>query len=436
MPERSVNSSILLVLGRVLAVFVPIAVAVGIVLWSGTLKSAPVPAERSANVRPVRVITLEPVQFIPQISGYGPAEPAREWRAIARIDGEVIETSDSLKNGQFVPQGALLLRIDDTDIRLDLAQIDARLSSLDVRDSTLRASQAVVEREYNLASADLARKKELLAQGTVSQTVVEQTERVELAAQSKRLEIENQLALNVADRNVLLAERESAARSLSFTEIRAPFDVLIGEVSANLGQVVNRSQTLFTADGTDRVEIAAQVPIGRMGPLARGLNGRDPREALSATVVMSTAGHQVRWPATISRISEAIDMRTQSIAVIVSVDNPLQKASPGERPPLRRGMFVEVLFAAPEVEAIVVPASAVWGGEALVVTDEDTIARRPVTVGFEADGLAVISDGLSAGDRLVVSDPAVAVVGMTVKPMEDKALVQMIARQSAGRSAP
>ncbi len=433
MSDRSLNASIMLVSGRVLALLAPVAVAVAIVLWSGTLKSEPVPAERSANARPVRVITLEPVPFTPQVSGFGSVEPARDWRAIARIDGEIVETSDSLENGQFVPKGALLVRIDDTDIRLSLAQIDARVASLDVRDGTLRASQTVVEREYTLAAADLARKTELLGQGTVSQTIVEQAERVELAALSKRVEIENQLALNAAEREVLLAERESVARSLSYTEIRAPFDALIGEVSADLGQVVTRSQTLFTADGTDRVEIAAQVPIGRMGPLARSLDGQDPRNALSATVVMSMAGHAVRWPATISRISESIDMRTQSVAVIVFVDDPMAKAVPGERPPLRRGMFVEVLLAAPEDKAIVVPASAVLGGMALVVTSDNTIARRPVTVGFEAEGLAMIRDGLSAGDRLVVSDPAVAVVGMTVKPVEDKTLLQTIAHRSAGQ---
>lgn len=434
MSETSPVFSIKRLLGRILALLLPIALAVGVVLWSGALKHVPEPGERGGQVRPMRVLTLAPIPFTPQVSGYGSVEPAREWRAIARIEGEVVEMSDRLENGQFVSKGDLLLRIDDTDIRLGLAQVDARLASLDVRESTLRANEEIAEKEYALAAADLARKTELLAQGTVSQTVVEQAERAELVAKSKRVEIANQLALNAAERQVLRTERQSAARSLSFAEIRAPFDVLIGEVSVSLGQVVNRAQTLFTADGTDRVEIPAQVPIGRMGPLVRMLEGEDPLSTLKATVRMSMAGHHVQWPAVISRISEGIDMPTQSVVVIATVEGPLAMAIPGRRPPLRRGMFVELVIAAPETAAIVVPASAVWGAEALVVNGDNRIERRSVTVSFETDGLAVISEGLAKGDRLVVGDPAVAVVGMQVRPIEDKALAQTIARRAAGFS--
>ncbi|TCO68532.1 efflux RND transporter periplasmic adaptor subunit [Rhodovulum euryhalinum] len=422
------------VLFRLAAVGLPIAVAVGLVFWSGSLKSGPAPVERSAAQRPVRVLTVAPMPFIAQVSGYGAVKPAREWRAIARIEGEIVETSESLANGSFVAEGALLLRIDDTDIRLSLAQIDARSAALDVRDGTLRASRDLADREYRLAAADLDRQRGLLAQGTISQTAVEQAERAELAAQSKLTEIGNQLALNAAEREILAAERASAARSLGFSEIRAPFDVLIAEVSADLGQVVTRSQLLFAADGTDRVEIAAQVPIGRMGPLIRLAGGGEPGAALSATVVMSQLGHEVRWPAEIARISEAIDARTQSVEVIVTVDGPLAQAVPGQRPPLRRGMFVEVRLAGPEVSALVVPAAAVWGREALVVTGDGRLARRTVTVGFQAGGLAVIRDGLAAGDRLVVSDPAVAVPGMKVQPVEDEELAASIRRRALGQA--
>src|SRR6056297_956767 len=431
MTDRSFMSLVMLILGRLLAVAVPAVFAFGLLVWAGSLKSEPDSVERGANPRPVRVLTLQPLPFTPRVSGYGPVEPAMEWRAVARIDGEILETHEGLSNGRVVPRDALLFRIDGTELRLALAQIDARLAALDVRDRTLEASRAIARRDYDLAEADLARKTGLREQGAVSQTVVEQAERAELSAQSRLTDIANQLALNAAERDVLRAERDSAERNLIFTEIRAPFEILIGEVSADQGQVVARAQTLLTAEGVDQVEIAAQVPIGRLGPLARTLGGLDPRETLSATVILAMAGEAVRWPAEISRISEGIDPRTQSVAVIVTVDNPMGQAVPGTRPPLRRGMFVEVVLAAPRIEALVVPATAVWGGEALVVDAENRIARRSVEVGFAVDGLAMIRDGLASGDRLVVSDPALAVVGMTVTPIEDTDLAASIARRAA-----
>jgi multidrug efflux pump subunit AcrA (membrane-fusion protein) len=142
---------------------------------------------------------------------------------------------------------------------------------------------------------------------------------------------------------------------------------------------------------------------------------------------MTTAGHQVTWPARIARISEGIDPRTQSVGIIVEVDNPIAQAQPGRRPPLRRGMFVEVVMSAPAIQALIAPSAAVWGGKAFVVNADNTIERRRVVVGFEKDGLAMIRDGLSAGDRLVVSDATLVVEGMAVQPIEDEALAARIA---------
>ncbi|MEE4297498.1 MAG: HlyD family efflux transporter periplasmic adaptor subunit, partial [Wenzhouxiangella sp.] len=308
--------------GRTVLFLLPLCVAALLLALSSVLKSGPVASGPTAKARPVRVLTMAEVPFSPQVSGYGAIAPVQEWRAIARIDGEVVEFSPGLANGQQVAQGETLLVIDDTDVRLQLAEIDARLASLDTRDAALFANRDIVGREAELAAADFKRKSDLVGRGAVSQTVLEQAELADLAARSKLTDIANQLKLNGAERTVLNAEREQAARALSFATVRAPYDLLIGEVMVDLGQYVTRNQVLLAAEGIERAEVKAEVPMGQMGPMVRSLNGRDPRQALSATVRMTTAGHQVTWPARIARISEGIDPRTQSVGIIVEVDNP------------------------------------------------------------------------------------------------------------------
>jgi RND family efflux transporter MFP subunit len=420
------------IVARAAAVAVPIAAGALSIALSDTLRQEPAGKERSPQPTPVRVITLQPMELLPRVTGYGTVEPAREWRAVARVEGEVIETSGLLANGEIAEAGTPLLRIDDTDLRLSLAQVDAQLAALDVKDGTLSASLEINRSDLELSRNDLQRQQDLNTRGIATQATLDQIRRQELAARAKVVEIENQLSLNTAEREILKAQRATLARSLEFTSVAAPYDVRIGSVEAELGQVVSRGQTLFTAEGIDAAEIAAQFSIGRMGPLVRSLGEGATVLALDARVRLPAAGHSVTWDAAVDRVGEAIDARTQSASVVVRVDDPLAQAQAGQRPPLRRNMFVEVELSAPMRKALVAPGDAVRDGEALVVTADGTLEKRPVTVDFSVDSIAVISGGLAPGDKLVVTDPAVAVPGMAVKPVEDKALKEELAKIARG----
>lgn len=420
------------IVARAAAVAIPIAAGVLTIAWSDTLKQEPAGKERTPQPAPVRVITMQPLELLPRVVGYGTVEPAREWRAVARVEGEVLETSDLLANGEIAAAGTQLLRIDDTDLRLSLAQVDAQLAALDVKDETLASSLGINRSDLELSRKELQRQEDLSTQGVATQAALDQIRRQELAARAKVVESENQLSLNAAEREILKAQRATLARSLEFTSVTAPYDVRIGSVEAELGQVVSRGQTLLTAEGIDAAEIAAQFSIGRMGPLVRSLGEGATVLALDATVRLPAPGHSVTWDATVDRVGEAIDARTQSASVVVRVDQPLEQAQAGQRPPLRRNMFVEVELSAPLRKALVAPGDAVRDGQALVVAADGTLEKRPVKVDFTIDSIAIISAGLEPGDKLVVTDPAVAVPGMAVKPVEDKALKEELASIARG----
>jgi RND family efflux transporter MFP subunit len=281
----------------------------------------------------------------------------------------------------------------------------------------------------------LARQKTLRDQGVATQASLDQAERTVLVARAKVTEIENQLALNASESKVLVAQRAIAERNLDFTTITAPYDLRIGEVSAELGQVVTRGSTLLVAEGTEAAEITAQFQMGQMRPLVRMLGNGGSARDMNARVILPLPGNDVTWNAKVDRSTEAIDARTQAVNIVVRVDNPQAQARAGVRPPLRRNMFVKVELSAPERKALVVPADAVHDYQVLVVTADNKLEPRTVSVAYRVENVAVISDGLAAGDRLVVTDPSVAVPGMTVTPIEDTALKSQIARAAEGEDA-
>jgi multidrug efflux pump subunit AcrA (membrane-fusion protein) len=118
---------------------------------------------------------------------------------------------------------------------------------------------------------------------------------------------------------------------------------------------------------------------------------------------------------------------------VVAVDKPFEKVKPGYRPPLSKGMFVQVVLRGKsQAPRVVIPRSAVRNGVVLIADDENRLRRRSVEVLFSQGEVSVISEGLEAGGRVVVSDLVPAVEGMLLQVKTDESLSAALAGQDAG----
>jgi len=420
-------------LGRLLAVAVPLALG-GVLLFVAQRAKTPPSQVRTGNsATRARVMTLEEVEVVPRVVGYGIAVPERTFRAVARVEGEVVWVSDSLEDGRIVSKDDALLRIDDTDLKLDLARIDALISAVDVTEETLRASLEIKEADLEFAKADLARLRGVAERGAVSRTAVDEKERQVLAARGLALLLRNQLLLAEAERRVLAVQRLQAERSLSHVTIDAPFDMRIGEVAVEVGQFISRGEELFGGDGIAAAEIPALFPIGRMRPLVSG-DGRGPM-SLEAVVRLRAPTRVIEWEATVDRIGQTVDPRTQSGIVVVRVAGNYEQASPGRRPPIRRNAFLEVELRGRPRLALVVPVSAVRGGRIYVIDASERLESRAVVIAYRIGSAAVLAEGARAGERVVVSDLPAAIPGMAIDPVEDVELKRRIFAE-AGSGVP
>lgn len=428
--------------GRIAALVVPVAAAAALTLAARGAATGPAEAAQDARVRPVRVIEIAPLPFVARATGYGLVAPARDWKAVARIEGAVAWMAPELKDGAFAAAGAPLLRLDDADIRLALAQIDADLATLAIRAATYRDSLALAEREAALNEAEAARQRELRSRGTAAQSAVDQAERAALASAQQAQVQRNLLAINAAEREALLARRAVAERDLDHATVAAPFDLRIGAVNVEVAQWVSRGTVLFEGDGVETAEIAAEFPIGRLRPLvAAGNGGAAPSPdagplGLDAVVRLRAPGRTIEWPAMVDRVGQAIGQRTQSASVIVRVAQHYAAAEAGVRPPLRRGAFVEVELRAPAREVTgLIPAAALHQGAIHLVDAEDRLEIRPVTVAARMGEAVIVEPAPPAGARLVVSDLVPAVAGMALRPRPDDGLARRLADFAAGRRA-
>lgn len=431
---------------RALWMLPPVALGVLVVVLMAGGREPPAKVERGEISQPVRVVEARAVDLVPLAEGYGEVRPEKVWAAVAQVAGRVVEVHPRLRDGEILPEGTPLLRIDPVDYELKLAQARAELAELDVREQNTRASLAIDERNLRLAQRETERIAALSAKGTVSKSDVDSAERATLNARTAVQNTENALALLPTQRRVLEARLAQAERDLANTEVKAPFNLRVADLAVEQDQYVGVGQTLFRGDSVDRVEIVAQVAMSSLRNLFAGRDDPVPTVAemqrllpdftgFRPLVRMDLGDQPAEWEAEFVRFSDQVDPQTRTIGVVVAVDRPLEKAIPGRRPPLSKGMFVQVVIRGrTQPGRVVVPRSAVREDQLYLVDADQRLQVRPVTVLFNQGPLSVIGAGVAAGDRVVVSDLVPAVGGMLLDPVADEDLqVQLLA---AARGAP
>ena len=430
---------------RMLWILPPIVVGVLVLVFVAGKNQAPMPVDTPEQARAVRTITVPRVDLVPVAEGYGTAKPAQVWSAVAQVSGRVVEMHPRLRDGEIIPAGTRLLRIDSVDYELALAQRKAELAELEVKERNTRDLLEIEERNLALAQREATRLQNLADKGTTSRSNADSAERAMLGSRTAVQNLRNTLSLLPSQRAVIEARLAQAERDLENTEIRAPFNLRIADLAMETEQYVSKGQKLFVGDSVDRSEVVAQVALSSLRHLfsGRGEQRPDPLSMdqgmaefadLQPLIQMDMGGYLAEWQAEFVRFSDNIDNETRTIGVVVALDRPFEKVIPGQRPPLSKGMFVKVLLRGRVLpQQLVVPRNAVRDSKVLLVDPDKRLRIEAVQKRFDQGDISVIGNGLEAGQQLVVSDLVPAVAGMSLSPRPDTALQQQLLQAAATR---
>lgn len=419
----------------------PIALGIAAAAWM--IRAAPGPAQIDGEspALPVRVRTVAAQDIRPTAKAWGNLRAADTWVAVSEVQGEVIWRHDTLEAGRLIPAGTEVLRIDPTDYELALAQAEADLAALSAETVQLGAEAANtarildLERErLALSEADLARIRTLVQQGTLPKARQDEAERATLLARRTVAELENALAL-IPSREARIAAQtartragiDRARRSLERTTLTTPFDLRVTEVTAERFQTVAPGQVVIRGDGVATAEVVVHLPIDTfrrlVGDLPRGITLTDMMRVIPAAQVEVTlsplSDPAQTWTARVTRIEGALDPRARTVPVVVTVDDPYAGAAPPRRLPLVPNMQVGLSFTgAPVAGVIALPEAALHAGRVRLADPDNRLDLRPVTPAFAQDGIVVLTEGLSPGDRVILDDIAPAIPGMALSPVE------------------
>ncbi|MEX1369390.1 MAG: TolC family protein [Nannocystaceae bacterium] len=473
------------VLRRVLGFAVPVAAGVAALIMMQKAREEPPRRPPSEQGKPVRVAEVIEVDAIPRAVGYGVVRSSREWSLVAEVSGRVVELNDKLEDGRLIRKGERLIKIDPSGFELSaskqkasVSSVKAQLSELAVREQNTKASLAIAERSLELAEKELARVKELEASGAASPSDVDTAEVSVLNQRQSVQSYKSTLAQFPAQRRAYKAQIEqseagvkTAELEVSRTEIFAPFDVRIRSANVELSELVTAGATLAQGDGIALAEVPAQFSIGSLMPLiaapkvpesltvpapierpdgapaeggtvpgealsARALARRAVLSSLEATVTLESGAIVTTWEGMFDRFAN-VESATRTVTVVVAVDDPYGRASPGRRPPLVSGMYVEVeLEGAPRPGCRAIPRSALRTGPLHVVDAEQRLAFREVEVDFVQESYACIRSGVEPGDRVVLTDVVPAIEGTLLDPrIDERAATQLADAVRGGADA-
>ena len=439
-------------------IIIPIVCGLALV---GVLKNTRKPPRQVGDrerVRTVRVLPLEKMPVRPRVTGYGYVAPDRTWEAIAEVGAKVVHMAPHLKKGNFFKKGDLLFRLDpeayglaETRGRAELLSVEAQLRELEqTRKNTARVLETE-RRSLAISAQEVKRKRDLFEKGVIAASTLEQEERRFLSQQTVVNNLENTLRLIPSRKKALLARKTSGISTVKTrqldvakTEFLAPFDGRISRVDIELGQFAPAGSHLISAQSIERCEIAVPLTPARfMALMPRFQGGMDAipnMEALGeelgleARVRLSLDGErEVTWEGRFSRTGDAVDPKTGTVTVFVTVDQPYGGIVPGKRPPLAVHMYVAVdFFGRGVLDQWVVPRTAVHGrGKSafvLLASPENRLVIQDVNVDFFAGELAVLvpGPGLGTGTRVILSDLVPAVEGMKLSPVVDEKVASEI----------
>ncbi len=405
---------------RLIKIILPILVigaGVGVFRHFHATQVEPDPIQSRLRPPVVAAMTVRLQSLAPELTLFGRIEAPNKSVLSAGIAADVVEVT--VREGNFVPAGDIVVRLDDADAALEILQRKASVAEIEAQiesnNRTYAADREALEREQEMLalmqkSVDRARALALTSAGT--EATLENTQRQEqqllLAITQRRRSIDDHSArkklwkarLDNAEAALGRAEHDYAR-----TRIRAPYSGRVIDVLVSPGVRVTPGTPLVHLYDHLRLEVRAQVPR-RYVPLLRDAIDRG-RE-----IVAILENDQGKAELVLDRLAAAVTQGQGGVDAFFH-------AGRGVLPAL--GSTVELALKLPALDGVLaIPPDALYGDNRVYRIVEGRLESLAVTrLGLrrDADDMPqLLLDGAAfrEGDLVMVSRLPQAINGLAV----------------------
>jgi membrane fusion protein (multidrug efflux system) len=303
--------------------------------------------------------------------------------------------------GSTVQRGDVLFEIDPRPFQAALDQAGAQLKQAEAQ---LRQAEAQLMK----AAQDVTRDTPLATAKAIAQSQLDTETQAQAGA-----------AAAVAAAQAAVAAAGAAVEqdhlNLEFTKVTSLVDGVAGLALGQIGDLVSATTLLTSVSQVDPIKayfpISEQDYLHEMAGRSEGKSG-PPLQGIPLQLVLADgstyprSGH-VLWA------DRQVDGSTGTIRLAAAFPNPGNILRPGQYGRVRAVMRTER-------NALLVPQAAIsemqGSYRVAVVGVDNKVTIQPVVVGAQVGGDAIVSEGLKAGERVVVGGAQLARDGVTVNP--------------------
>ena len=376
---------------RLLLPVVVVAIGAFIAVW--LMQSGP-KAKPRPKVRNSVAVDVRPVEFGPQtmtINIMGTVRPKNEVVLRPQVSGKIISTSEKLIPGGHFTSGETLLTIEPRDYQLAVQQLSSEVARAEADLQIELGRQRVAIKEYELLGETVSdEERDLMLRVPQMESSKASLEEVKTRLEQARLDLER-------------------------TTVKAPFNSVLISREVNLGASVTPSTTLATLVGSDIYWVEAPIAASQLKWIKVGQQGS------AARIYNAAAWGPDRYrEGRTTGMAATVETRGRMVELLIEVADPLALAGRSkELPKLLLGSYVRV-----EVEGASLPRVAMIerdlirdGDHVWIMDEQGTLDIRPVEIAFRGRDHVLVTAGINAGEKLVISNLPSPVQGMALRIM-------------------
>jgi len=336
-----------------------------------------------AFARPVDVVVAAQGAIAARVIGPATVQARIPVTLSARVNATV--TRVYVDVGDVVRQGQLLVALDDRDLNARRGVVSGQQEALLRNTEGARATLSKAQADLELARSKQRRDNDLLAEGFVSQAVVDASNAALGGAVAGVDAARSALAAREADARSLSHEARYADSVLSYTRIAAPMDGVVVQRLGEVGNTVVPGTALLKIVDPRSLWLATRVDesvVGRVQP------GQPASIRLRSGETMSGR---------VARIARQSDAATRELDVHVAFDTVPQRFAIDQE--------AEVSIDVGEDRGMLVPLTALardrTGREGLLVIDAGRTRFQPVETAGADTRNVLVRKGLAGGESVV-----------------------------------